>query len=251
MIAGISALGAGAFLIGHYVIGPRLRPAADSATPAVKVVTAPQAPDAAVENAPTSAVVRVVEKPIQQPVRPEPTTTPDAVNMTIEGSSNSEAQTVPPDDPPATDRARIRPHDSVPPGAGTAVPPTQPGVTPPHAGTRPPAPPIAGVTNEPPLPVPGPSRQTGTRRLARVQLGEFDNDGEAQDLAADLRGNGYTPSVVAVDRDGETVFRVQVGAFARRAAAEALAGRLRAQYPERSPQIVDVDAPVDSSGGTL
>jgi len=61
-----------------------------------------------------------------------------------------------------------------------------------------------------------------------VQLGSFANRSNAERLAQQVHGLGYTVSV-SRGSTGRRLYRVQVGPARERAAAEQMAGKLRAQ----------------------
>jgi len=73
--------------------------------------------------------------------------------------------------------------------------------------------------------------QVDRSRLAtrwRVQVGSFENEGHAEELAYAMRREGYNPVEVSMFRRGDrTYYRVWVGEYAERSDAEALAESLR------------------------
>ncbi len=63
--------------------------------------------------------------------------------------------------------------------------------------------------------------KTGSKSLFRVRVGGAKASREdAEKLIAELRGQGYSPTIIADQRKGKTVFHVQLGAFSDAAAAE-------------------------------
>jgi N-acetylmuramoyl-L-alanine amidase len=50
-------------------------------------------------------------------------------------------------------------------------------------------------------------------RYYRVQVGRFSSRSDADTLKAELTDAGYTPTIVAVKRDGKDEYRVQVNTF--------------------------------------
>uniref|UniRef100_UPI003752E760 SPOR domain-containing protein n=1 Tax=Armatimonas sp. TaxID=1872638 RepID=UPI003752E760 len=63
--------------------------------------------------------------------------------------------------------------------------------------------------------------KTPSKSLYRVRVGEAKSSREdAEKLIAELRGQGYSPTIIADQRKGKTVFHVQLGAFSDAAAAE-------------------------------
>ncbi|WP_395091202.1 SPOR domain-containing protein [Armatimonas sp.] len=69
-------------------------------------------------------------------------------------------------------------------------------------------------------PKPG-EEKTASKSLFRVRVGGPKASREdAEKLIAELRGQGYSPTIIADQRKGKTVFHVQLGAFSDAAAAE-------------------------------
>jgi DedD protein len=68
------------------------------------------------------------------------------------------------------------------------------------------------------------SRGTGS-----VQVGAFGSQESAQKLVRQLESDGFSAYVSAAERNGKQLHRVRVGPESARAAADALAGRLRAR----------------------
>lgn len=153
----------------------------------------------------------------------------------------------------------LQPQRAAPPGARQAdripsppvVPP--PPTVPPPGVQQPPQPPFLGAPPpappEPPVPTPGPTpaptpgptpaaapaatpepaapplaHATPAEVLHRVQAGAFANRANAEALESSLRSAGFAPYIVWEDG----LFKVRVGAFRDRALAEQLAERLRA-----------------------
>jgi cell division protein FtsN len=63
--------------------------------------------------------------------------------------------------------------------------------------------------------------------MFRVQVGHFAEEKDAQALKEELGRMGYAPSVVRSTRDGQTLYRVQVGTFRRRDNADKTIDQLR------------------------
>jgi cell division septation protein DedD len=62
-----------------------------------------------------------------------------------------------------------------------------------------------------------------------VQVGAFGSQESAQKLVRQLESDGFSAYVSAAERNGKQLHRVRVGPESARAAADALAGRLRAR----------------------
>jgi cell division septation protein DedD len=60
-----------------------------------------------------------------------------------------------------------------------------------------------------------------------VQIHATRDEGAAQQLARQLRTQGYAPAISKVVRDGEVWYRVRVGSFTNADEARASVGRLR------------------------
>ncbi len=64
-------------------------------------------------------------------------------------------------------------------------------------------------------------KEPSSKSLYRVRVGGAKSSREdAERLVAELRGRGYTPSIIADQRKGKTVFHVQAGAFSDADGAE-------------------------------
>jgi cell division septation protein DedD len=61
-----------------------------------------------------------------------------------------------------------------------------------------------------------------------IQLGSFASRANAEHLARELRGKGFKASVSESSGGGRKLYRVRVGPTSDRAAADALAAKLRA-----------------------
>ncbi len=94
---------------------------------------------------------------------------------------------------------------------------------PPPASVAAPAP---VVESAPPPPPPAPAPATEGRLV--VQVGSFSSRPAADKLASDLRKRKFPAAVSSVKASGRTMYRVRVGPVADRAAANELAGKLRA-----------------------
>lgn len=67
-----------------------------------------------------------------------------------------------------------------------------------------------------------------------IQLGSFEAESTAREIAAGTRPHGFSGYVVKARVSGRTWYRVRVGAFADRAAAESALGKLKRAYPQAS-----------------
>lgn len=66
-----------------------------------------------------------------------------------------------------------------------------------------------------------PDKEPSSKSLYRVRVGGSKSSrDDAEKLVAELRGRGYTPSIIADQRKGKTVFHVQAGAFSDEDGAE-------------------------------
>ncbi len=75
-------------------------------------------------------------------------------------------------------------------------------------------------------PVPEPAVETSTTGMWAVQLGAFSDRAKADNLAADLRRQGFAAFLTKVSTDKGQLHRVRIGPQADRAAAEAVAKKL-------------------------
>jgi cell division septation protein DedD len=62
-----------------------------------------------------------------------------------------------------------------------------------------------------------------------VQVGAFGSADSARKLVKQLEADGFTVYVSSVERNGKPLHRVRVGPESARAAADAVAGRLKAR----------------------
>ena len=70
-------------------------------------------------------------------------------------------------------------------------------------------------------PKPEADKEPSSKSLYRVRVGGSKSSrDDAEKLVAELRGRGYTPSIIADQRKGKTVFHVQAGAFSDADGAE-------------------------------
>ncbi len=133
-----------------------------------------------------------------------------------------------PDSPPAPDVAEPGISDasgmrSYEIDISDAPPPTA-APLPPPARVAAPAPVVESAPPPPPPPAPAPATEG---RLV-VQVGSFSSRPAADKLASDLRKRNFPAAVSSVKASGRTMYRVRVGPVADRAAANELAGKLRA-----------------------
>jgi DedD protein len=125
--------------------------------------------------------------------------------------------------PPAPDVPEAEPPaPASPPATAVAVTPGKPAATVPPAGPKPA--PVRDLSQEPVKPAaPAPAKAGDWI----VQLGSFSQRANADRLAADLERKGFSASVEQGGGPSGKLFRVRAGPVADRAAAEALAGRLK------------------------
>jgi DedD protein len=131
-----------------------------------------------------------------------------------------------PDSPPAPDVAEPGISDasgmrSYEIDISDAPPPTA-APLPPPARVAAPAPVVESAPPPPPAPAPA------TEGRLVVQVGSFSSRPAADKLASDLRKRSFPAAVSSVKASGRTMYRVRVGPVADRAAANELAGKLRA-----------------------
>lgn len=92
-----------------------------------------------------------------------------------------------------------------------------------------PATPAPGTTTagQEPAKTPTPAAAPSTSGSGiQVQVGSFSERTQADSLASGLRAKGYRPTVSTTSSNGKTVYRVRVGGYATRDAAEQAARRL-------------------------
>jgi len=158
---------------------------------------------------------------------------------TTAGSQNQSALTPQSSEPPAA-----APIAAAPPAPAAAAPapkePEAPAPTPPP--TQVPAPESAPVPQHPPVasktpapadvkPAAAPAADvpaTGAKGQWWTQLGSFSARDNAERLARDLRGQGYSISVARIKVGAKDLYRVRSGPVASREAAVALQARLAA-----------------------
>jgi septal ring-binding cell division protein DamX len=124
--------------------------------------------------------------------------------------------------PPPQVEAEVKPQ---PPSLAARVPAE-------HRAAASPIPPSRSVPEKPPPPKAAAIEplkkklQTAGGRWS-VQLQATRDEGAAQQLVKQLRGQGYAPVMSKVTRDGETWYRVRVGSFTTADDARTAVGRLR------------------------
>lgn len=133
--------------------------------------------------------------------------------------------------PAATAPAAAAP--AVAASAAQSAPVTPPTTRKPEAARPAPAPPTPAPTAAEPRTTAAPPAAASTATAASgsgyvVQLGSFASRANAERLARQVRGQGFTVSV-SRGTAGRHLYRVQVGPARERAAAEQLAAKLRSQ----------------------
>lgn len=134
---------------------------------------------------------------------------------------------------PARAAQPAAPAPAVTASAAQSAPATPPATRKPAAARPAPAPPTPALPAAEPRTAAAPTAAASTAPAASgsgyvVQLGSFASRANAERLARQVRGQGFT---VAVSRGtaGRRLYRVQVGPVRERAAAEQLAAKLRSQ----------------------
>ena len=131
--------------------------------------------------------------------------------------------------PPAHDEtpAVRSPATSVAARQETVRPESRPATAAPERG----ADSAAGAANAPPDMKPSPATTSAKplRGTWSVQVGAFGSAESARKLVKQLEADGFTVYVSSVDRNGKPLHRVRVGPEPARAAADTLAGRLKAR----------------------
>lgn len=129
--------------------------------------------------------------------------------------------------------APSRPAPAATPAAPRAAAPSAPSAGAPGVGANSGARPATGATAAPvpsvrtrPSAAPPPTATSPTEGFA-VQVGSFSARGSADRLAGELRRRSFQAFVSQVRSGGKTMFRVRVGPVEDRAAAQALAARLK------------------------
>ena len=149
--------------------------------------------------------------------------TPEASPLATERPGR--AQTPPPahDETPAV----RSPATSVAAREETVRPESKPATAAPERG----ADSAAGAANAPPDVKPSPATTSAKplRGTWSVQVGAFGSAESARKLVKQLEADGFTVYISSVERNGKPLHRVRVGPEPARAAADALAGRLKAR----------------------
>ncbi|MDX1934643.1 MAG: SPOR domain-containing protein [Capsulimonadales bacterium] len=136
-----------------------------------------------------------------------------------------------PADPPAGAAAPIGTPTPIPPDSGTVAAPEARAVPLKPIPAAPPAPKTVTATPKPtpvatptPKPTPEPkaaavaeTRPNGPR--FRVQVGSYNSKQAADNIAGELRGRGFSTSIVTEESGSKATFHVQVGAYNNRANA--------------------------------
>lgn len=140
-------------------------------------------------------------------------------------------------------------------GAAPAPEPASPSTPPPQAAPAATAP-VVAVAKPPASPAPPPVRESvakpdpGQAASGRfyVNLGVYATAGNARDLVATLKKDGFAAATEASEVQGKPAQRVQVGPFATRAAAEASRLRIRQLHPKVPGSVVALadDAKADA-----
>jgi len=117
-------------------------------------------------------------------------------------------------------------HDETP-AEETVRPESKPATAAPERG----ADSAAGAANAPPDVKPSPATTSAKplRGTWSVQVGAFGSADSARKLVKQLEADGFTVYVSSVERNGKPLHRVRVGPESARAAADAVAGRLKAR----------------------
>jgi cell division septation protein DedD len=242
------------YCVGKYVIAAKvLRPSSNAGHAAD--ATSASSPPVRLAETPSKRRpdIEIAVKPREHPSeRLEPSERGDAASPSQsepppalfgEESAKTTLQTIPPPQPkpPAVSEPPARVES--PPSVNLPKPPHRdaPRRTRPDSSqestTRRNAPPTAPqpkVQPTPPKPTPAaaPRRSTGGNALHQVQVGAFDSEDNARNLAAELQSKGYHAFMVTEDKDGKVSHKVYAGAFKEKQSAERLKGELEQQgYP--------------------
>lgn len=130
--------------------------------------------------------------------RPDPDDLPDATAPLVEAPGAGDASTAPEPAVESAPPAPVAPRTTNPaPAAVVTTPPTT------TARATPPAP--SGDDSA--------AGSGGGSTLYRVRVGTFSNRENAQNLATELIGRGYTASTLPQQIGGKTIYHLQVGAF--------------------------------------
>lgn len=252
----IVAVVAAAFGIGYFVLGgPRTAPAPTdtlsvpaAAPPAVAAPRITSAPDPHIQpraknsdyTAPNAPRIRIVEEKssslTRRPAVPQaPADTPTSVSSTDSEASQAAAPT---NASPSTDTSSGS-TTGTSSASGTDASGSAP-LIPPSATTA------SGTPDQDFEQVGGhgsaeagqDGAASGGKAQFRVQTGSFAAQQNARILADALRSRGYTTSTHAEQEDGKTVYKVQIGAYRSRAAADKAAQDLqKSGYPAYSSPI--------------
>jgi cell division protein FtsN len=257
----LTALGILCALMGAYFVAPLLGgDHSPSPPPSTQMAAAPQGPPGrpAVVFPSGQTTVRIEEKPFPPPAPPEKkeeepgitTSIQSAPDDTTSGETSRDTTDEPKDESPHGKRSSRKHGDAA--AAGTVQGDT-PETAPRAEGARSDSPTVDGTTpttgnREPANPEAAPavapasntSLGTGsapgdtgasaarpTGPMFRVQVGHFAEEKDAQALKEELGRIGYAPSVVRSTRDGQTLYRVQIGTYRRRENADKTIEQLR------------------------
>lgn len=184
-----------------YTIDLNRPPGTPAASNVVEEAAAPPPEQPSEQIAPAekpSPAATTPAEPVQ--ANPEPRADKPRADSTTQRSTAAETRTSEPPKPPAPETQREKP-------------PTQPSPQERTASAR------------------APEQSVPTTRGWAVQLGSFSSRASADRLAAEIRGSGHDVFVMPVDTGRSTLYRVRVGPFRDRAAADQTLGRLRSKVP--------------------
>lgn len=161
------------------------------------------------------------------------TLTPEAPGVAQQAAAAVPAPESPQSDPPPAAATEAAP----PPAAARAdsaqsrvaqVDEPQPGTTPASAAPAPATPAAAPAAQPLARPAAGPPAASAPAGRWWTQLGSFSSRDNAERLARELRGRGFTIDVSKIRAGGKDLYRVRSGPVTDRAAAVALQSRLAA-----------------------
>jgi DedD protein len=154
---------------------------------------------------------------------PDSPPAPDVAEPGISDASGMRSYEIDISDAPPPTAAPLPPSARVaaPAPVVESAPPPAPSLPPPSA-----SPPVPVTRAAPVARSPAPAPATEGRLV--VQVGSFSSRPAADKLASDLRRRSFPAAVSSVKASGRTMYRVRVGPVADRAAANELAGKLRA-----------------------
>lgn len=230
------------FCLGYFVFGPKgnADPAAAVATPSpaptpaslpvtmvnnqplqVEDITAEKEAERKRKEAEEKAKLEAKAKAAEEALlaaTPEPT--PDAEVTDDKAKPADDETTKPADEKSATPDEKSKSADEKPVTPDEKTKPAEEKAKPADEKAKP-AEEKSKPADEKPKPKTEAEKEVAAKGLFRVRIGGTKTTREdAEKLVAQLRGQGYTPAIIADQRKGKTVFHVQAGAFSDSESAE-------------------------------